>query len=89
MLVLPGVLAVAGYQNRDKLGAMLTPPTGTGTDPNQGPTADTRGQPGGLPDGLRDVANNLNGGQSEKALWPGLEWLAQQLALAARQRAAT
>ena len=26
MLVLPGVLAVAGYQNRDKLGAMLTPP---------------------------------------------------------------
>ena len=68
MIALLGALAVAGYQNRDKLGAMLSSATGTSTDPNQSPAAGSEGQPGGLLDSLRDMASNLTGGQSEKAL---------------------
>lgn len=68
MIALLGALAVAGYQNRDKLGAMLGSAMGTGIDPNQNPTGDTQGQEGGLLGSLRDMASNLTGGQSEKAL---------------------
>ena len=70
MIALLGALAVAGYQNRDKLGAMLSSATGAGagSDPNQGPADSSQGQEGGLLGSLRDMANTLTGGQSEKAL---------------------
>ena len=68
MIALLGALAVAGYQNRDKLGAMLGSAMGAGSDPNQDLTETSQGQEGGLLGGLRDMANNLTGGQSEKAL---------------------
>ena len=68
MIALLGALAVAGYQNRDKLGAMLGSAMGTGSDPNQDPTGGSQGQEGGLLGSLRDMASNLTGGQSDKAL---------------------
>lgn len=62
LIALLGLLAVAGYQNRDKLGAMLE--SGTGSDPNRNPS----GQGGGLLDNLRDMADNLTGGRSDGGL---------------------
>jgi uncharacterized protein YidB (DUF937 family) len=61
MIALLGLLAVAGYQNRDKLGAMLN--SGAGSDPNRNPTGG-----GGLLDNLRDMADNLTGGRSDGGL---------------------
>jgi uncharacterized protein YidB (DUF937 family) len=55
LMALLGVLAVAGYQNRDKLGEMLnqaTQRTGAGGAPGQG---------GGLSDLLGGLGNNLGG----------------------------
>lgn len=72
MIALLGMLAVAGYQNRDKLGEMLGSAlgagAGAGADPNSGTAAGAQGQAGGLLDSLREMANDLTGGQSEKAL---------------------
>jgi uncharacterized protein YidB (DUF937 family) len=70
MIALLGALAVAGYQNRDKLGAMLGSAMGSGadSDPNQVPSGGSQGEEGGLLGSLRDMASNLTGGQSEKAL---------------------
>jgi uncharacterized protein YidB (DUF937 family) len=65
MIALLGLLAVAGYQNRDKLGAMLN--SGAAGDPNRD---QTRGgsQGGGVLDNLRDMADNLTGGRSDGGL---------------------
>jgi uncharacterized protein YidB (DUF937 family) len=61
VIALLGLLAVAGYQNRDKLGAMLN--SGGGSDPNRNPTGG-----GGLLGNLRDMADNLTGGHSDNGL---------------------
>lgn len=70
MIALLGALAVAGYQNRDKLGAMLGSAMGegAGSDPDKDQGGGSQGQEGGLLGSLRDMANNLTGGQSEKTL---------------------
>jgi uncharacterized protein YidB (DUF937 family) len=47
---------------------MLGSATGAGADPNPGATDGAQGQEGGLLGSLRDMASNLTGGQSEKAL---------------------
>lgn len=62
MVALLGLLAVAGYQNRDRIGAMLN--AGAKRDPNAGPD----GQEGGLLDTFRDMADNLTGGRSDAGL---------------------
>lgn len=66
LIALLGLLAVAGYQNRDKLGAMLN--SGAESDPNRNPADRTYGQGGGLLDNLRDMADNLTGGRSDGGL---------------------
>jgi uncharacterized protein YidB (DUF937 family) len=70
MIAVLGALALAGYQNRDKLGAMLGSAmgTGAGSDPVHGPNGGSEAQEGGLLGSLREMASNLTGGQSEKAL---------------------
>ena len=67
MIALLGMLAVAGYQNRDKLGAMLN----SATDPNRSPGQKPQGQEGGLLDTLREMADNLTGGRSEGGMASG------------------
>lgn len=64
MVALLGLLAMAGYQNRDKLGAMLN--SGAGADPNPNTAGGTQG--GGMLDNLRDMADNLTGGRSDGGL---------------------
>ncbi len=66
MVALLGMLAVAGYQNRDRLGAMLNPHASD--DQNSDPTGGRSGQEGGFLDKLRDAADNLTGGRSEGGL---------------------
>jgi uncharacterized protein YidB (DUF937 family) len=52
MVALLGLLAVAGYQNRDKLGGLLNGMGGQSTDP---------ANPGQLTGGLGDMLNGLGG----------------------------
>lgn len=66
MIALLGLLAVAGYQNRDRLGAMLN--SDSGDDQNRNPTDGRSGHEGGLLDKLRDAADNLTGGHSDGGL---------------------
>lgn len=58
LIALLGLLAVAGYQNRDKLAEVLN--TRSTHDPDR-PTAGGLGQ-GGLLDGVRDLAGGVGGG---------------------------
>lgn len=62
MIALLGLLAVAGYQNRDKLGAMLN--TRAGDDPNRNPfgAAGQAGSQGGILDNLRQMAGGAGSG---------------------------
>ncbi len=62
MIALLGMLAVAGYQNRDRLGAILNSRAG---DDHRNPTNGRSGHEGGLFDKLRDVTDNLTGGRSQ------------------------
>jgi uncharacterized protein YidB (DUF937 family) len=75
MIALLGLLAVAGYQNRDRLGAMLN--SGAGDDQNRNPTDGRSDYEGDLFDKLRDVTDNLTGGRSDGGLTrPGAGGLA-------------
>ena len=69
MIALLGLLAVAGYQNRDKLGAMLNAQQGRRGDPGHPSAAgnDASGGQGSLMDGFRQMAGEggLMGGLSE------------------------
>jgi uncharacterized protein YidB (DUF937 family) len=66
MIALLGLLAVAGYQNRDRLGTLLNSGPGDGQD--RSPTDGRSGHEGGLFEKLRDVTDNLTGGRSEGGL---------------------
>jgi len=62
MIALLGLLAVAGYQNRDKIGEMLNSRSGDGSARNP---LDGRGQTdsqGGLMDGFRQMAGGAGAG---------------------------
>lgn len=62
MIALLGLLAVAGYQNRDKIGEMLGSGPDDGSDRNP---LDARGQTdrqGGLLDGFRQMAGGAGAG---------------------------
>jgi uncharacterized protein YidB (DUF937 family) len=68
LVALLGLLAVAGYQNRDKLGELLNGRHGdTSGDPGRDPSGDPGAGRGGLLDGLRQTEGNggLLGGLSE------------------------
>lgn len=71
MIALLGLLAVAGYQNRDKLGAMLNTPAGD--DPNRNPfgAAGQADSQGGILENLRQMA----GGAGSGGLMSGLSEL--------------
>ena len=58
LIALLGLLAVAGYQNRDKLGEMLN--NRRPSDPNRPQGADG----GGLLDGFRDMLGGAGGGNA-------------------------
>ena len=58
MIALLGLLAVAGYQNRDKLGALLGGMTGAGNAPSPASGGGTIAAPGG---GLGGLLGNLGG----------------------------
>lgn len=63
MLALLGLLAVAGYQNRDKLGELLGGVTGAGKDDPGGPQGAGDGKPQAAGGGLLDgVLGGLFGG---------------------------
>jgi uncharacterized protein YidB (DUF937 family) len=58
MTALLGVLAIAGYQNRDKISEMLAGATGGGA-PAPGQTGQTAGPVGGIGGGLRDLIDRF------------------------------
>jgi uncharacterized protein YidB (DUF937 family) len=64
LVALLGLLAVAGYQNREKLGEMLN---GRAGDPSRDPTRDPGHSQGGILDSVRQMQGNggLLGGLSE------------------------
>jgi uncharacterized protein YidB (DUF937 family) len=68
MTALLGLLAVAGYQNRDKIGEMLR-----GTDQGRGATDAAGGAGGLLSGGLRELADSFrNAGHADKVdSWVG------------------
>ena len=69
MVALLGLLALAGYQNRDKIGAILNSGGAAGTgDPLSGGAVGSGMQQGGLLDNLREMADNLTGGRSDGGL---------------------
>ncbi len=74
MIALLGLLAVAGYQNRDKLGAMIN--ERAGDDPNRNPLGGfgQSGEQGGILDNLRQMA----GGAGSGGLMGGLSELFQR-----------
>lgn len=68
MLALLGLLAVAGYQNRDRLGQLLGRATGSGTSPDADPaTADTATAATRTEGGFFDNLGNIFGGASRNA----------------------
>ena len=69
MVALLGLLAVAGYQNRDKIGDMVRANTGA-RDPDKEPR-DTSGQPG-LFDEIGSIFNGATGGASLSEAVSGL-----------------
>ena len=72
MTALLGLLAVAGFQNRDKIAEMLG---AGGQSPSSGGQAP---QPGGLGGLLQGLANNLQGGAAGGILSGGLSQLIDQ-----------
>jgi uncharacterized protein YidB (DUF937 family) len=83
IIALLGLLAVAGYQNRDRLGAMLN--SGPGDDQNRNPTGGRSGHEAGLLDKLRDVSDTLTSGRSEGGLMAGLSELMDRFTNAGQQ----
>lgn len=67
MVALLGLLAVAGYQNRDKLGELLS-----GLGNKSGNPADPNRQSGGLSDILNGLSGMLGGAASGSVLSGGL-----------------
>ena len=73
MVALLGLLAVAGYQNRDKLGGLLNGLGNQSTDPN-----DPNRQSGGLGDILGGLGGALGGAGAGSVLSGGLGDLVEQ-----------
>jgi uncharacterized protein YidB (DUF937 family) len=83
IIALLGLLAVAGYQNRNRLGPMLN--SGPGDDQNRNPTGGRSGHEAGLLDKLRDVSDTLTSGRSEGGLMAGLSELMDRFTNAGQQ----
>ena len=86
MLALLGLLAVAGYQNRDRLGEILGKVTGGGTRaPDQEGQRNTQSATGGLGDMLGGL---FGGGAGGSGLSGGLNDLIQTMSGKGHQRVA-
>ncbi len=66
MIALLGLLAVAGYQNRDKLSTLIN--SGQGDNRNANPAERRDGQERGVFDKLREVADNLTRGRARDGI---------------------
>lgn len=73
MIALLGLLAVAGYQNRDKLGEMLNARTGDDPDRNPFGASGQADSQGGLLDSLRQLVGGAGSGGLMGALAEVLE----------------
>lgn len=83
MTALLGLLAIAGYQNRDKIAEMLRGATGPAPAPAGGPMTGqigggqmsggqmAQGSPGGLPGNLGGLLGNIGGGSSNPGSFLG------------------
>ena len=61
LTALLGLLAVAGFQNRDKIAEMLRGATGGGAQPSPSPSAAPQGQLGGLLGNLGSSGSSVGG----------------------------
>jgi len=61
LTALLGLLAVAGFQNRDKIAEMLRGATGGGAQPSPSPSASPQGQLGGLLGNLGSSGSSVGG----------------------------
>lgn len=91
MIALLGLLAVAGYQNRDKLGALMNARPALPDDPDRnlagmnGPSnRPSNGQPDG-PGGLIDSFRKMAGGASGGGLMGGLSEIFDRLSVPQHQ----
>jgi uncharacterized protein YidB (DUF937 family) len=95
MTALLGLLAVAGYQNRDKLAEMLgglaqgqSGASGQGNQGNQGNQLNRQGGAGGLPGGLDNLLGGLGGAGLGGLLGGGLKDLVESFKQAGQGEAA-